>query len=100
MIGTLSGVRSLGTVKDPLGRPALAVAMTEKTTKLGVLEWRLYLSPSRDLLMGTQAIIVRPGADTGRIPPGEALYTYGVRVAEWTDGSPPGRLPNATRSCP
>ncbi|KAB2346853.1 hypothetical protein [Actinomadura rudentiformis] len=100
MIGTLPGVRSLGTVKDPLGRPALAVAMTEKTETLGVLEWRLFLSPSRDLLMGTQAMIVKPGADTGRIAPGQALYTYSVRAAEWTDGCPPGRLPNAKRLCP
>ncbi|MFG2006076.1 hypothetical protein ACGFNU_43690 [Spirillospora sp. NPDC048911] len=100
MLGTLPGGRSLGTVKDPLGRPALAVAMTEKTSRLGVLEWRLFLSPSRDLLMGTQAVVVKQGTDNRKIAPGQAIYTQSVRVAEWTDACPPGRLPGATRPCP
>lgn len=100
MLAGLPGVRSLGRVKDALGRPALAVAMTETTARLGTLEWRLYLSPTQDLLMGTQAIVVQPGKNNQRIAPGQAQYTRIVRLAEWTAQCPPRLLPSATRACP
>lgn len=100
MLATLPGLRNLGPVKDPLGRPAVAVAMTETSDKLGTLEWRVYLSPDKDLLMGLQAVVIKPGKTDGHIPPGTAQYTRVVRMAEWTDGCPQGKLPSAQRPCP
>ncbi|WP_067820404.1 CU044_5270 family protein [Actinomadura kijaniata] len=88
MLASLPGTRSLGTVRDPAGRPALAVALTERTGDLGTLEWQLFLSPSRDMLMATRAVVVEPGDDNRRARPGSPQYQSVVKQAGWTDRRP------------
>ncbi|HEU5032508.1 MAG TPA: CU044_5270 family protein [Spirillospora sp.] len=97
MLAGLPGVRNLGTVRDPLGRPALGVAMDETSPDLGTLEWQILLSPSEDFLMASRAVVVRPGTASGRVPAGSVQYYTVQRTAGWTDTPPAHRLPGARR---
>jgi hypothetical protein len=97
MLAGLPGVRNLGTVRDPLGRPALGVAMDETTRDLGTLQWQIMLSPSEDFLMASRAVVVRPGKDNSLVPAGSAQYYTVQRTAGWTDTPPAQKLPGARR---
>ncbi|MEU6747539.1 CU044_5270 family protein [Spirillospora sp. NPDC046719] len=97
MLAGLPGVRDLGTVRDPLGRPALGVAMDETTGDLGTLQWQILLSPSEDFLMASRAVVVRPGTANSRVPAGSAQYYAVQRTAGWTDTPPAQKLPGARR---
>ncbi|MBO2462979.1 CU044_5270 family protein [Actinomadura violacea] len=97
MLAGLPGVRNLGTVRDPLGRPALGVAMDETSRDLGTLQWQLMLSPSEDFLMASRAVVVRPGTANSRVPAGSAQYYTVQRTAGWTDTPPAQKLPGARR---
>ncbi|RFS80970.1 hypothetical protein D0T12_34430 [Actinomadura spongiicola] len=68
MLAGLPGVRSLGTVRDPLGRSAVGIAMREHTASLGTIDWQILLSPSSDFVMATRAVIVRPGDTNSDFP--------------------------------
>ncbi|GAA4627160.1 hypothetical protein GCM10023196_038270 [Actinoallomurus vinaceus] len=97
MLAGLPGVRSLGRVRDPLGRPALGVAMTEHTSALGTLEWQLLIHPSSDFLMATRVVVIRHGAMNPKAAPGTIQYLDLRRTAGWTDTPPEHPLPGATR---
>jgi hypothetical protein len=97
MLAELPGVRSLGTVHDPLGRSALGIALREQTSALGIVDWELLISPSEDLVMATRAVVVRPGLTDRWLPPGGTEYFTLKRTAGWTDQPPAHRLPGARR---
>lgn len=88
MLATLNGVRSLGTVRDPFGRPALGVALVDHSARLGSVEWRLLISPAVDFVMATQAVVLRPGSDDGYAAPGVTLYSDLTLTTEWTNTKP------------
>jgi hypothetical protein len=93
MLAGLPGVRALDTVRDPLGRPATGVAMTDRSRKLGTLDWRLLISPTSDLVMATQAVVVRAGHANSYAAPGAVQYQNLTKTAEWTDSKPPSSAP-------
>jgi hypothetical protein len=97
MLAGLPGVRSLGRVSDPLGRPALGVAMTEHTSAYGILDWQLLIQPSSDSIMATRTVVLRHGARNPRATPGSTQYLELWRTAGWTDTPPKHPLPGATR---
>lgn len=97
MLAGLPGVRDLGQVRDPLGRPALGVAMTERTSAHGTLDWQLLIQPSSDTIMATRAVVLRHGAKNPRATPGSIEYLELWRTAGWTDTPPERPLPGATR---
>ncbi|GAB3968488.1 hypothetical protein GCM10029978_038010 [Actinoallomurus acanthiterrae] len=97
MLAGLPGVRSLGQVRDPLGRPALGVAMKEHTSADGTLDWQLLIRPSSDFVMATRAVVVRPGPKNPHATPGSTRYFELWRTAGWTDTPPKHPLPGATR---
>jgi hypothetical protein len=97
MLAGLPGVRSLGTIRDPLGRPAVGVALRERISALGTLDWQLLISPSSDFVMATRAVVVRPGVMNRRLPVGATQYLTVQQVAGWTDRPPKHRLPGARR---
>jgi hypothetical protein len=97
MLAGLPGVRSLGTVRDPLGRPSVGVALREHTAALGTIDWQLLISPSSDFVMATRAVIVRPGVTNRDLPVGATQYLTVKRTAGWTDQPPKHRLPGARR---
>ena len=97
MLAGLPGVRSLGTVRDPLGRPAVGVALREHTSALGTIDWQLLISPSSDFVMAARAVVVRPGVTNGDLPTGATQYFIVQQTAGWTDQPPKHRLPGARR---
>jgi hypothetical protein len=54
------GVRYLGRVRDPLGRPALAVARTERGTRRELL-----FDPATAAMLAEREVVVGPGAHRG-----------------------------------
>ena len=97
MLAGLPGVHSLGRVRDPLGRPALGVAMTEHTSAYGTLDWQLLIHPSSDSVMATRTVVLRPGAKNSQARPGSNQYLELWRTAGWTETPPEHPLPGATR---
>jgi hypothetical protein len=97
MLAGLPSVRSLGTVRDPLGRVAVGVALREQTPALGTVDWQLLISPSSDFVMATRAVVVRPGAVNREFPVGATQFLTVQKTAGWTDEPPKERLPGARR---
>jgi hypothetical protein len=97
MLAGLPGVRGLGRVRDPLGRLALGVAMTERTSAYGTLDWQLLIQPSSDTIVATRTVVLRHGAKNPRATPGSIQYLELWRTAGWTDTPPEHPLPGATR---
>ncbi|MGI5201277.1 hypothetical protein ACQEU6_06725 [Spirillospora sp. CA-108201] len=96
MLASLPGVRSLGTVKDPLGRSVTALTMSDTTGALGTLDWRLYLDARAATVVGTEAVVVKPGRKNRLLRPGVPQYRHLVRTAGWTNTPPAHPLPGAT----
>ncbi len=89
MLAALPGVRPLGRLKDPLGRPGVGVARTERQPDGPTLEHQLIIDPGTGLLLSDQEIVLGGG---GRLKPG-SLWTYSARqTATWTNDTP--LLPN------
>ncbi|MCO6005016.1 hypothetical protein NE236_08480 [Actinoallomurus purpureus] len=84
-------------MRDPLGRPALGVAMTEHTSAYGTLDWQLLIRPSSDFVMATRTVVVRPGPMNPQATRGGTQYLQLWRTAGRTDTPPKHRLPGATR---
>jgi hypothetical protein len=85
MLAALPGVRPLGRLKDPLGRPGVGVARTETWPGGPTLEHRLIIDPGTGLLLADQEIVLKGG---GRLKPG-SLWTYSAhQTATWTDDTP------------
>jgi hypothetical protein len=91
------GVRSLGAIGDPLGRPAVGVALREHTSALGTIDRQLLIGPSGELVVTTRAVVVRPGATNRELPAGATQHLTVQRTAGWIDRPPKHRLPGARR---
>jgi hypothetical protein len=89
MLGGLPGVRSLGTVRDPLGRPAIGVVLTDVSAQYGTLDWQLLISPTSDMLLATRAVVLQHGAANPYATPGMVQYLNLVQSAGWTNTKPP-----------
>jgi hypothetical protein len=83
MLAGIPGVRTMDEDHDPLGRPAVGLALTEQTENYGTLEWQVFLSPTSDLMMATQAVVVKAGRDNPGLPPGTVQYAELVKSADW-----------------
>jgi hypothetical protein len=93
MLADLPEVRSLGRVRDPLGRAGVGVAMIERPTTgelTGghVLERQLIIDPRTGLLLANQVILIKPGRFESWAKPGWR-WTYEARLdGGWTDSDP------------
>lgn len=85
MLAGLTGVRTLETEADPLGRPALALAYTAPTARYGLIEWQVYLGPDSDRITYTQAVVRRPGPANAGLPAGAVQYSTAVTDVTWSD---------------
>ncbi|GAA3935583.1 hypothetical protein GCM10023085_16220 [Actinomadura viridis] len=86
MLAGLPGVRSLGRLKDPLGRPGVGVAMPEARSDGSILERQLIIDPGTGLLLADQEIVIRPGGSWLKAGWRE---TYSARQnANWTTTEP------------
>jgi len=89
MLAGLPGVRSLGTVRDPLGRVSQGVAMTDTSHRLGTLDWQLFLDPTQDLMTASRAVVLKPGTDNSFTTPGMVQYASTTEHQGWTNTKPP-----------
>jgi hypothetical protein len=88
MLAGLKGVRSIGTVKDQMGRTGVGLAppYIERTDGT-VVEYQLVVDPRTYDVLGDQMVVKRAGKD--KIPVG-SVFSYGYVVSEgWTDAAPP-----------
>jgi hypothetical protein len=85
MLAGLTGVRTLESAADPLGRPARALAYTAPTPRYGIVEWQVYLGPDSDRITYTQAVVRQPGAANAALPTGAVQYSTAVTAVTWSD---------------
>jgi hypothetical protein len=85
MLGGLSGVRTLDTPLDPLGRPAVGLAYTGSTPRHGLIDWQVFLSAESDQIAYTQAVVRQPGPANSGLAPGTVQYTTAVTSVTWSD---------------
>jgi hypothetical protein len=85
MLAGLTGVRTLESGADPLGRPARALAYTAPTPRYGLVEWQVYLGPDSDRITYTQAVVRQPGPDNAGLPAGAVQYSTAVTTLSWSD---------------
>ena len=99
------GVRSIGRVTDPLGRPGVALAAGDRATTVtdgpeaGRGTWRsrtvIVFDEETGALLSRQEQLTKPGGEFAEMRPGLIIEHQAVRSAEWTDGKPkpPAKLP-------
>lgn len=87
VLSGLEGVRSLGEVADPEGRPAVAVAAKEETPN-GDLEHRIYLDRARGEALASEVVVLRPAGVNAGLPAGGPLASTTVVSTEWTSTVP------------
>jgi len=85
MLAGLSGVRTLDTAADPLGRPALGLAYTEQTPRYGLVDWQVFVGAGSDQIMYAQAVVRRPGPANASLRPGSVQYSTAVTSIAWSD---------------
>ncbi|MEU6034252.1 hypothetical protein ABZ801_02465 [Actinomadura sp. NPDC047616] len=86
MLAELPRVRSLGRLRDPLGRPGVGVAMTEAGPDGSTVERQLIIDPGTGLLLADQKMVVRPGGSGLR--PGWRVSYSARQDAGWTNTEP------------
>jgi hypothetical protein len=77
-LGALTGVRTLETATDPMGRPAIGLAYTGETVRHGLIDWQIFLRPGTDQIVFTQAVVRRPGPANRTLAPGVVQYSTAV----------------------
>ncbi|GAA4609189.1 hypothetical protein GCM10023195_36800 [Actinoallomurus liliacearum] len=104
------GVRSLGTVTDPLGRRAIAIGADWSDSRIAGLgkdrkpRWEkigytareeLLFDPHTGAYLGDQRVLVKPGAEYRTRKPGFVINYWLARSSGWTQKkpSPPTSLP-------
>ena len=88
ILAGLPGIRSVGRVTDPLGRPGVAVARTEHDQGFGTVERQLVFDPDTLGFLASQTILRTPAAGAPAAPPGTRVG-YGALVATgWVDKLP------------
>ncbi|WP_433228740.1 CU044_5270 family protein [Actinomadura formosensis] len=86
MLAGLPAVKSVGKVKDPQGRPGVAIAMDEKT-QAGVIRHRMILDLSTGTALAGENIMLVPAAGT-KIPAGRTMDATVTVTSEWTNSHP------------
>jgi len=74
----LSGIRTLDTATDPMGRPAVGLAYTGETPRFGLIDWQIFLRTGSDRIDFTQAVVRRPGPANRTLAPGSVQYSTAV----------------------
>ncbi|MFC6880563.1 MULTISPECIES: CU044_5270 family protein [Actinomadura] len=88
MLAGLHGVRSLGAVKDPEGRPGVAVATVEHTP-IGDQERRLVIDQKRGAALSSQIILLKPkNGIRATWRPGSPITTTTYLASDWTTPTP------------
>jgi hypothetical protein len=88
MLADLPGIRSIGRVTDPLGRPGVAVARTEHDQGFGTVERQLVFDPETSAFLASQMILRAPAAGAAILPPGTRLAYYALVTSGWVDKLP------------
>ncbi|MFG2090977.1 MULTISPECIES: CU044_5270 family protein [unclassified Spirillospora] len=100
------GVRPIGRVTDPLGRPGVALAAADRATTItdgpeaGRGTWHsrpvIIFDERTGALLSRQEQLTRPGGEYAGMKPGFVVEHQTVRSATWTDGKPkpPAKLPH------
>jgi hypothetical protein len=93
LLAGLPGIRSIGRVTDPLGRPGVAVARTGHDHGTGMVETQFIFDPGTSAFLASQTILRTPAAGTVIRRPGTRLSYYALLTAEWINHLPlPARL--------
>jgi hypothetical protein len=77
-LAALSGIRTLDTATDPMGRPAVGLAYTGQTARYGLIDWQIFLRAGSDQIAFTQAVVRQPGPDNLTLAPGAVQYSTAV----------------------
>jgi hypothetical protein len=85
MLAGLTAVRTLDAKADPLGRPALGLAYTERTTRYGLIDWQIFVGAGSDQITYTQAVVRQPGPANATLTPGAVQYSTAITSVTWTD---------------
>ncbi|GAB2840072.1 hypothetical protein GCM10022221_44320 [Actinocorallia aurea] len=83
LLSGLKGVTALGEVKDPEGRPAVAVSAVEKTPN-GVLEHRIYLDRAQGRALASEILVKQPAGLNAALPAGFPLSSTTIISTTWT----------------
>jgi hypothetical protein len=78
MMAGLPGVHTLSDT-DPIGRPAVGLALTEKSEKYGTMEWQVFLDPKQDQVLGTQSVVRKPGSKNSHLKADTVYSRYIVK---------------------
>lgn len=89
VLADIPGVRSLGTARDPLGRPAIVLA-GRSTQNANVYDEELLLDPATYVPLGTQTVLVK-GNGGKRVPPPPGMPSIQSGGLE-TKGMKPGAI--------
>jgi hypothetical protein len=85
MLAGLTAVRTLDEKADPLGRPALGLAYTERTTRYGLIDWQIFVGAGSDQITYTQAVVRQPGPANASLTPGAVQYSTAITSVTWSD---------------
>jgi hypothetical protein len=88
MLADLPGIRLVGRVTDPLGRPGVAVARTEHDQGFGTVERQLVFDPETSAFLAGQTILRTPTTSTTTASPGTRLAYYALVTSGWVDKLP------------
>ncbi|MDX3102306.1 CU044_5270 family protein [Nonomuraea angiospora] len=90
LITDYPGVQRLGTVKDPLGRAAVALAAPfESADGRGTIQQQVLFDQRTGKLLGSRDIQLEPGPDSEKWQvPGRVLDYWSIVDSGWTDAKP------------
>jgi hypothetical protein len=94
MLAGLHGVRSLGRVTDPAGRPGTAVELASRTASAGTEASILIVDPRTGLPLASEVRVVTPAGFTAGLRPGSLASYQVVQFAGWSNARPPA-LPHS-----
>jgi len=89
MLAGLPGIRSVGRVTDPLGRPGVAVARTGYDHGVGVVERQVIFDPDTSAWLASQTILRKPRVGSPIRRPGTRLGYGALVTAGWVNQLPP-----------
>jgi hypothetical protein len=89
VMASVPGTRSLGRVRDPLGRPGIGLAFSSPTGDARSYPWRrseeVVIDPATGTLLATEDV----AASSRDVRAGTPTYYRAVIAAGWTDQTPP-----------
>ncbi len=90
IMAELSGVRSVGQVKDVTGRTGNAVAVLGNNEN-GQFEQRIIISPQTGLMLANETRYLKPAGELSWLKPTDVYQTSVATDIGWTNDKPPAR---------